>query len=82
MKTRRIAAVVAALALAGAAPTAGVQASTSGPTAYAACTKAKIGGASKCIARGQYCARSHQRDYKRYGFSCSKRDYNGRYHLR
>jgi hypothetical protein len=32
-------------------------------------------------ARGQYCARAHQSDYKRYGFSCSKRDKNGRSHL-
>jgi hypothetical protein len=52
-----------------------------GPVAHIACTKATIGGQSKCIARGQFCARAHQRDYKRYGLSCSKRDANGRYHL-
>jgi hypothetical protein len=25
--------------------------------------------------------RKYQRDYKRYGYSCSKRDRNGHYHL-
>lgn len=43
---------------------------------------ATIGGQHKCIARGQYCARRYQRDYRRYGLSCSNLDYRGRYHLR
>lgn len=47
----------------------------------ASCKKATIGGKSKCIQRGQFCTRAYQRDYKRYGFSCSKRDASGRYHL-
>jgi curli biogenesis system outer membrane secretion channel CsgG len=82
MKHRRIAAAVAALALVGAAPTASTATSSSPePAVHAACTSAKIGGQRKCIARGQFCARAHQRDYKRYGYSCSKRDRNGRYHL-
>jgi hypothetical protein len=51
------------------------------PVAHIACKQAKIGGQSKCIARGQYCARRYQSDYRRYGFSCSKLDRNGRYHL-
>jgi hypothetical protein len=46
------------------------------------CTRAIIGGQSKCIARGQYCARAHARDYQRHGLSCTKRDARGRYHLR
>ena len=53
-----------------------------GPIATAACKSARIGGARKCIARGQFCARGHASDYRRYGLSCTKRDYNGRYHLR
>jgi hypothetical protein len=77
MNHRRIAAAIAALALVGAAPTA----SSADPAVHAACTSARIGGQHKCIARGQFCARSHQRDYRRYGYSCSKRDRNGRYHL-
>jgi hypothetical protein len=52
-----------------------------GPVAQIACKKATIGGQSKCIARGQFCARAHARDYRRYGLSCTKRDVNGRYHL-
>lgn len=78
MRRLFIAALVAAAmaaAPASAAPAGG------GPVAHIACTNAKIGGQSKCIARGQYCARARQRDYQRYGFSCSKRDARGRYHL-
>lgn len=52
-----------------------------GVLAQSACTRATIGGRTKCIARGQFCARSHARDYRRYGLSCTKRDRNGRYHL-
>jgi curli biogenesis system outer membrane secretion channel CsgG len=82
MQHRRIASVIAALALVGAAPTASTAASApADPAVHAACTSARIGGQRKCIARGQFCARSHQRDYRRYGYSCSKRDRNGRYHL-
>lgn len=35
-----------------------------------ACTKAKIGGATKCLQRGQFCSPSHKRQYPRYGFHC------------
>jgi hypothetical protein len=51
-------------------------------TGHASCKYATIGGQRKCIARGQFCAKAKQRDYLRYGLSCSKRDYNGRWHLR
>jgi hypothetical protein len=51
------------------------------PVAHIACKRAKIGGEPKCIARGQFCARAHARDYRRYGLSCTKRDVNGRCHL-
>ncbi len=80
MSRKWMVAVLATIGLIAASPTASV-ASSHGAKAHAACTRAKIGGASKCIQRGQYCARSHQRDYRRYGFSCSKRDARGRYHL-
>jgi hypothetical protein len=56
-------------------------ASPAGPVARIACTHAKIGGQSKCLARGQFCTPGYQRQYKRYGFSCS-RDSRGRYRLR
>jgi hypothetical protein len=78
---RRLAlAGLAGLSLAAAAPVAAAPAS--GPIAYAACTRATIGGAPKCIARGQFCAVRYARDYRRYGLSCTYRDANGRYHLR
>jgi hypothetical protein len=75
---RLIAATAVAVALTGAAAPAAV----STPIAHAACTKAKIGGTSKCIAVGQYCARQYERDYRRYGFTCNNRDARGRWHLR
>jgi hypothetical protein len=57
-------------------------ASTIGPIAHATCKHAVIGGKSTCIARGQFCTRRYQRQYLKYGLSCSKLDRNGRYHLR
>jgi hypothetical protein len=35
-----------------------------------ACTSARIGGASKCLQRGQFCSPSYKRQYPRYGFHC------------
>lgn len=57
--------------------------SSGGPVAHIACTQAVIEGDSKCIAAGQFCRRSSRarRDYRRYGYDCTKRDRNGRYHL-
>jgi predicted outer membrane protein len=80
MKKRTVA-IAAALALVGAAPV--TSANGSSPTAHASCTQARIAGQSKCIARGQFCSRTARamRDYRRYGYSCTKRDRNGRYHL-
>jgi hypothetical protein len=75
---RPTATLLAAIALAVAMPTA---TATAGPVARSACTHATIGGQSKCIARGQFCSRSHASQYRRYGLKCTKRDANGRYHL-
>lgn len=40
-----------------------------------------ISGSHKCLRRGQYCARSQDVVYHRYGFHCHNRDGNGDYHL-
>jgi|SRR5215207_470604 len=42
---------------------------------------AVIGGAHKCLRRGQFCARARDRQYHRYGYHCHKRDSKGNYHL-
>ena len=78
---KRTAALAAALALVGAAPV--TSSSASSPTAHASCTYVRITGQTKCIARGQFCSRTARamRDYRRYGYSCTKRDVNGRFHL-
>jgi hypothetical protein len=44
-------------------------------------THAVIGGAHKCLRRGQYCARALDSTYHRYGFHCHNRDSRGDYHL-
>ena len=77
----RVLLLATAVALATGGGAAAARAADAPPLAHVACKQAKIGGQSKCIARGQFCSRSNQSDYRRYGFSCSKRDANGRYHL-
>lgn len=42
---------------------------------------AVIGGQQKCLRRGEFCAHGDQRQYKRYGFNCTRRDSRGNYHL-
>lgn len=34
---------------------------------------AQIGGQSKCLQAGEYCATRYERQYKRHGFECSTR---------
>ncbi len=45
------------------------------PIARAACSagykSATIKGAHKCLHGGEYCARSSEREYSRYGYECS-----------
>lgn len=82
---RRLTAALAAAAVAAGVPIAGAaraQQHPPAPIAQVACVHAKVGGRRKCIARGQYCARRYERDYERYGFTCSHRDRRGRWHLR
>lgn len=74
---RRTATLLAGIALSVAVPAAAPAA----PLARTACISATIGGHSKCIARGQFCARRYASQYRRYGLKCTKRDANGRYHL-
>ncbi len=69
----------AAGAISAAAATAGPVAGA--PALAASCVYGKIGGVTKCLRAGEYCARRHRRQYLRYGFSCTKRDYRGNWHL-
>ena len=75
--------LLAALALLGAAPAVSIATGT-GPDAVSAktCHHGTIAGHGKRLCTGQRCARRYKRQYRRYGFSCSKRDRRGRYHLR
>jgi hypothetical protein len=87
--SRKLVALVLALGLIGAAP-AVVPASTpaDGPRialAAKGCSRgyapARIGGESKCLRRGQFCAKRYDSQYRRHGFQCTKRDARGNYHL-
>ena len=40
-----------------------------------------INGSQKCLRRGEFCARAADRQYRRYGFRCVRRDARGNYHL-
>jgi hypothetical protein len=44
-------------------------------------THAVLSWGHKCLATGQYCKASADREYHRYRFHCHKRDSGGRYHL-
>lgn len=78
---RFAAAAVAAAAIAFGPAVPAAVASPEPVQAQIACKQARIGGQSKCIAAGQFCARRYERDYRRYGYSCAKRDRRGNWHL-
>jgi hypothetical protein len=44
-------------------------------------THAVIGGAQKCLRRGEFCTHRYASQYRRYGFSCTHTDDRGNYHL-
>jgi hypothetical protein len=50
-------------------------------TCSASYVHAVIGGNQKCLRRGEFCAHAYVRQYRHYGFSCTKIDAGGRYHL-
>ena len=69
-------------AIAGATPAVAESlASNTGHAGAASCVYGRIGGVSKCLRAGEYCARRYQNQYRRYGFTCNKLDYLGRWHL-
>lgn len=68
----------------GASAVASLGAGSGAGSGAKSCSRGKhavIGGAHKCLAQGQFCARSQERTYHRYGFHCHKRDARGNYHL-
>jgi hypothetical protein len=74
--------ILAGLAVAAAFAVAGLIPSTAlAKTCSSSYTHAVIGGAQKCLRAGEFCARYEQRQYLRYGFSCSNY-VDGEYHLR
>jgi len=50
-------------------------------TCSAGYVHAVIGGAEKCLHRGEFCAHRYERQYERYGFHCVSRDRRGNHHL-
>jgi hypothetical protein len=90
---RKLTAALAAICMVGAVGAASPLAASNGAgmngTAALAAAKpcsagykhAVIGDAHKCLRRGQFCARTRDRDYHRYGYHCHTRDSRGNYHL-
>lgn len=81
------AAIAVALALAAAAPTAAPARPASpqmravaAKTCSAGYTHAVIGGAEKCLRRGEFCAKRYRSQYRRYGYTCSYRNGYWRLH--
>ena len=78
-----LAVAVAALGLgvAAAEPAVSVAPTKAAHTCSSRYTHAVLSWGHKCLAAGQYCKRSADREYHRYRFHCHKRDSAGRYHL-
>lgn len=70
-RVRRLAAVVAISASFVALPAVAPNSPTV-DTAAAACKKASVGGSTKCLNTGQFCAVRNQNDYRRAGFKCAR----------
>jgi hypothetical protein len=76
-RTHRLAVIAVAAAFVGAAPAA-AQGHSVAPSVSAVAAKscssgythAVIGGSHRCLRRGQFCSRSSDRSYHRYGFHC------------
>ena len=90
MTRKHVVALLVAASLGGATPAIAAAAGAPNATAPRAVvtktcsggyTHAVIGGAHKCLRRGQYCARAYRSTYRRYGFVCA-RDSRGVYRLR
>lgn len=85
MKIRfALAAAVAACGIGMASAESAISAAPSG-TAHACSssryTHAVLSWGHKCLAVGQFCKRSADREYHRYRFHCHQRDSRGNYHL-
>lgn len=77
------AAATVALAVCACVPTAApaTPVATSAKTCRSGYVHAVIGGSEKCLRRGEFCAHRLDRQYRRYGFHCTRRDSRGSYHL-
>jgi hypothetical protein len=83
MKVRlALAAAVAALGIGFAsAESASSTPSATAKTCSSRYTHAVLSWGHKCLAAGQYCKRSADREYHRYRFHCHRQDSRGSYHL-
>jgi hypothetical protein len=85
--SRKLVALAVAVGLMGAAPAVAPAVAADVPVAFDAKTcssgfkHAVIGVQEKCLRRGEFCAHRYDRQYRRYGYRCIKRDARGNYHL-
>jgi hypothetical protein len=75
MNRRRIVGALAALSIGAASLPALGSAHTPTMAPSKSCSssfvRARIGGATKCLHAGEYCAKAYKNQYRRYGFTCS-----------
>ena len=71
MDRRWIVGALAALSIGVASPSPAGAAHAPVKSCSAGYVRASMGGATKCLRRGEYCAKAEQRQYRRYGFTCS-----------
>jgi hypothetical protein len=77
---KRLLAILLVTAVAGigglhaSAPAASAAPATAAHACSSGWTHAVIAGAHKCLRAGQFCARAHDGQYRRYGYRCTKFD--------
>jgi hypothetical protein len=67
-----LAAVLAALALISAPPAHSASPAVAAKSCSAGYTHAVISGQQKCLRAGEFCAHASDRQYRRYGFRCTR----------
>ena len=67
-----IAAALAAIALVSAPPARSAPSAVAAKSCSAGFTHAVISGQQKCLRAGEFCARASDRQYRRYGYRCTR----------
>ena len=81
MRRTRLLAVALVAAAAASAPGAVAPPAAAAKPCSSGWVHAALPWGHKCLRRGQFCKRSGDRSYHRYGYHCHTQDTRGNYHL-